>query len=94
MGLSLRCASASNRIDLHANLRASSGRVVGNWEERSFNVSGRASGRAAGNSIRLAIDGGVFAGSMAVTTNGRVQTISVRTDGVALRGVNISLRRD
>ncbi len=31
---------------------------------------------------------------MVVTTNGRSQSISVRTDASALRGVNISLRRN
>ena len=94
VGLSLRCASASNKIDLRASLKSTSGRVAGSWEERTFNVSGSASGRAAGNSIRLAIDSGLLSGSMAVTTNGRNQSISVRTDGPALRGVSISLRRD
>jgi hypothetical protein len=31
---------------------------------------------------------------MSVVTNGASQTISVRTDGAALKGVNISLHRD
>ena len=88
------CASASNKIELRATLNSTGSRIAGNWEERTFNVGGSASGQANGNTIRLAIDAGVLAGSMSVVTNGQSQTISVRTDGAALKGVNINLRRD
>ena len=94
LGLSLRCASASNRIELRANLVSRGNRVSGTWEERSYNVSGNVSGTAAGNSLRLGINGGGISGSMVVTNTGASQSISVRTDGAALRGINISLRRN
>jgi hypothetical protein len=68
--------------------------VSGTWEERSFSASGSVSGVAAGNSLRLAIGGGGLSGYMVVTTTGASQSISVRTDGSALLGVNISLRRN
>ena len=93
LGLALRCASASNRIELRAHLVSRGNRVSGTWEERNYNVSGSVSGIAAGNSLRLGINGGGLSGSMRVTTTGRSQSISVRTDGAALRGINISLRR-
>ena len=92
MGLSLRCASPSNRIELRASLSFSGGRVSGSWEERSSNLSGSVSGLASGGSLRLSFSGGI-SGSMLVTTAGGSQSISVRTDGSALRGVNVSLRR-
>ena len=94
MGLALRCASASNKIDLRATLNSTGNRIAGSWEERTFNVTGSASGQAAGNAIKLAIEAGVLAGSLSVVTNGQSQTISVRTDGAALKGVHINLRRD
>ena len=93
LGLALRCASSSNRIELRANLVARGNRVSGTWEERSYNVSGSVSGVGAGNSLRLGINGGL-SGSMVVTTTGGSQSISVRTDGAALRGINIRLRRN
>jgi hypothetical protein len=92
LGLSLRCASPSNRIELRASLSLSGGRVSGSWEERSFNASGSVAGRASGGSLRLSFSGSI-SGSMLVTTSGRSQSISVRTDGSALQGVNVSLRR-
>jgi hypothetical protein len=94
MGLALRCASASNKIELRATLNSTGSRIAGNWEERTFNVTGSASGQASGNTIKLAIDAGVVAGQMSVVTNGASQTISVKTDGAALKGVQINLHRD
>jgi hypothetical protein len=94
LGLALRCASSSNRIELRAQLTATGSRVAGHWEERTFNASGSVAGHASGNNIKLAIVGGGFSGSMAVTTDGRSQVISVATQGVAPKGVSVTLRRD
>jgi len=92
LGLSLRCASASNRVELRASLSSSGTRVSGTWEERTFNASGSVSGVASGASLRLVFSGSI-SGSMLVTTTGASQSISVRTEGTALRDVNVSLRR-
>jgi hypothetical protein len=94
IGLSLRCASASNKIELRSSLTSSGGAVTGSWEERTFNASGDVSGQVSGNRLRLSINGGGLSGSMTVTMGEKSQSISVSTQGVALRGVNISLRRD
>jgi hypothetical protein len=94
LGLALRCASASNKIELRATLAASGNRVSGSWEERTFNASGSVTGHATDSRINLSIAGGGFRGSMAVTTTGKSQVISVSTQGIALRGVNVNLRRD
>ena len=93
LGISLRCASASNRVDLYANLTASGSRVSGSSEERQFNTGGRASGSASGNHISLSIHGGL-SGSMSVTTNGARQSVNIMTQGVALKGIQIGLARD
>jgi hypothetical protein len=94
LGLALRCASASNKIELRANLTSSGNRVSGSWEERAFNAAGTVSGHASDNRLNLSIDGGGFSGSMAVTTTGKSQVIAVSTQGIALRGVNVNLQRD
>jgi len=92
LGLALRCASPSNRIELRASLTISGNRVSGTWEERSFNAAGGVSGFASGASLRLRF-GGTIAGSMVVTTSGGSQSISVRTETSALKGVTVNLRR-
>jgi hypothetical protein len=92
LGLSLRCASPSNRIELRASLSLSGNRVSGEWEERSFNASGYVTGRATSGILRLRFTGSIE-GSMVVTTSGVRQSISVRTEASALQGVTVSLRR-
>ena len=93
VGLSIRCASASSKIELRANLVSQGGRVSGNWEERTFNAAGDVAGQVTGNRISLAITGGGFSGTMSVATTGSSQTVSITTDGIGLKGVNISLSR-
>jgi hypothetical protein len=85
--------SASNKVELRANLVSTGSKVSGSWEERSFNASGQVTGLAVGDTLRLSINGGGLSGSMLVRTTGGSQSISVRTDTSALKGVNISLRR-
>jgi hypothetical protein len=93
LGLSLRCASPSGRVELRASLTASGRRVSGFWEERSYGLSGRVTGSASGNSLRVSFSGDI-SGAMVVTTSGSSQSISVRTDTSALKAVNVSLRRN
>ena len=93
LGLAIRCASASSKIELRANLVAQGGRVSGNWEERTFNASGEVSGQTNGNRLTLNIVGGGFSGTMSVSTNGGSQTVNITTTGIGLQGVNISLSR-
>jgi hypothetical protein len=93
LGLSLRCASASGRVELRASLESRGSRVSGTWEERSYGVSGYVSGIASGGNLRLNFTGSL-SGAMLVTTSGNTQSISVRTDTTALQGVNVSLRRN
>ena len=83
LGIALRCASASSKVNLRASLTGSGSRVSGNWEEREFNAGGAASGSASGNTISLSISGGLD-GTMNVTTNGARQQVSITTQNVAL----------
>lgn len=92
MGLALRCASASAKIDLRSLLDYHGGRVSGSWEERTFNASGDVSGRASNGHLSLVIGGGL-SGSMSVSFTGSSQSVSIRTSGTGLKGVSISLRR-
>ena len=93
LGLAIRCASASNRIELRAQLTAEGGKVSGSWEERTYNAAGAVTGQAVDGRLNLAIDGGAFKGSMAVRTTGASQTVNIKTEGIALQGVNINLSR-
>jgi hypothetical protein len=93
LGLAIRCASASNKIELRANLAYQSGKISGSWEERQFNASGSVTGQASSSRVSLSITGGGFSGSMTVTLNGSTQSVSIQTNGIGLRAVNINMAR-
>lgn len=93
LGIALRCASQSYKIELRSKLSSQGGKLSGQWEERTFNASGSVSGQAAGGKINLSVVGGGFTGSMAVNTTGTSQSVAINTSGIGLKSVNISLAR-
>jgi hypothetical protein len=92
LGLAIRCQSVNYKIEIRSKLSYSGGRLSGNWEERTFNASGTASGTASPSRISLAIKGGVSA-SMVVNYTKTSQSVNIAVQGVALQGVRISLAR-
>lgn len=93
LGLALRCASSSGKIELRSLLHYKAGRVTGSWEERSFNASGGVSGRASSGTMSVAISGGGFSGVMSISFSGSRQSVSINTSGTGFKGVSISLKR-
>ena len=92
LGMAIRCSGGSNKIEIRSKLNSSGGRITGHWEERTFNAQGDASGTATGDRITLQITGAV-SGSMSVAYTASSQTVSIATQNIALRSVNISLNR-
>jgi hypothetical protein len=92
LGLAIRCQSDSYKIEIRSKLSYSGGRLSGNWEERTFNASGSASGTASPSKISLSIKGGV-SGTMLVNFTKSSQNVIISTQGVALQGVRITLAR-
>ncbi len=92
LGLAIRCASASNKIELRGRLAHNGGQVAGNWEERTFNAEGTATGRAIDGGVTLRLSGTV-SGSMSVSVARGRQTVAISTQGSGLRGVQITLNR-
>jgi hypothetical protein len=92
LGLSIRCANASSKLELRATLSESNGAVSGSWEERTFNQSGTVSGRASANRINLSISGGI-SGTMTVAISGSSHTVTVASNGASFKGVHITMSR-
>lgn len=90
LGVAIRCASASNKIEMRAGLSQAGGRVVGSWEERTFNAGGSVTGSSSPNSVRLSISGSVT-GTLTMNVKGNSQSVSLAGGGVG--GVTISMRR-
>lgn len=92
LGLSIRCANASAKVELRANLNYANGAVTGSWEERTYNQSGTITGRATASKMNLAISGGIE-GSLSVSIANGKHSVSVSTGGSALKGINVSMSR-
>jgi hypothetical protein len=72
----LRCSGPSGKFELRSTLSYAGGKVNGNWEERTYNASGEASGTLTNGNLSLNIRGGV-AGSMTVAFSAASQTVSI-----------------
>lgn len=90
---SIRCASASGKVELRASLSVKGSAVRGRWEERQHNATGALSGRVSSHAMRLDIKGGV-SGGLSVNLNGdNRHSVSLRSTGTSLQSVDIGLRR-
>ena len=91
--MAIQCKSDSNPIHLRSKLRIDGGHASGEWEERTFNASGTASGSAGPGSLRLSVSGGGFNGTMNVSYSKSAHTVSISTQGIAMSGATISFSR-
>lgn len=93
LGMSIRCASPSNKIDLRAGLEhKDDNSVSGSWEERTFNANGQAFGKTSETSMRLDITG-TLTGTVSVIIDGQSQQVSIFSSNAGLNGVTIRMRR-
>jgi hypothetical protein len=92
---SMRCASADYSINAQAELHVTkSGQVTGSWEERTYSVKGDVSGRFAGESFNLKIQGANFTAAMSVTLSSCKQALSIMPQGLEVTKVSISLAKE
>ena len=91
--LNLRCASDSYNFDLVSNVRSERGEVSGSWTEATRNASGTLSGRAEGNQILVSAQGAAFAANFLLVTRGDRQSVSMRSRGSDITGVDVALSR-
>jgi hypothetical protein len=91
--LNIICANPSTKVELRSVLKYAGGRVTGTWEERNFNQAGTISGSATDDKLRLSIDGAALTGRLSVSIGGSTQSVSLSTEGSALKGVSITFAR-
>lgn len=92
LGLAIRCASPSTKIEMRGTLNYSGGSVSGSWEERTFNASGTASGTGSDAGVNLSFSGSA-SGSMRVSVSGSRQSVAINFNGIALKSVNVGMSR-
>ncbi len=92
LGLAIRCKSETSNVEIRSKLSLSGNRLTGNWEERTYNARGAASGTARQGRLAIRVTGSVT-GSMIVNYSRTSQSVSISTQGIALKSVSINLTR-
>jgi hypothetical protein len=94
LSVALRCSGKSKKFELRSHLSRNGGKVSGNWEERTFNASGEASGILRPGALNLHFHGGI-SGNMSVAFSSSHQAISIAiaTSGAVVKGLHIALNR-
>ena len=92
---SLRCASKSSSVNLTANLEGSlDGSIAGSWQESTHGKAGSLSGQVRGSRISMTAIGPGVSARMAIQTQGRTQSVSIRFQGVSnLTAVTLALHK-
>ena len=92
---SLRCASNSSTVNLTANLEGSlDGSIAGSWQESTHGKVGSLSGQVRGSRISMTAMGPGVSARMAIQTQGRTQSVSIRFQGVSnLTAVTLALHK-
>jgi hypothetical protein len=91
--MAIQCQSDRNPIHIRSRLKIVGSRASGEWEERTFNASGTASGSVGASRISLNISGGGFAGSMSVSFKKSSHSVSISTQGIPMKGATITFSR-
>lgn len=92
LGMAIRCNSPSGKVEIRSKLSLSGNRLSGNWEERTYNASGSASGTANPGRISIRVSG-TIRGSMVVSFSKSRQSVSISVAGSPLQAVKVSLSR-
>jgi len=92
LGMAIRCKSDTSKVEIRSKLSLSGNRITGNWEERTYNAEGSASGTATPSRISISVSGSIT-GSMVVNFSRTRQSVSISTQGSPLQRVSINLTR-
>jgi hypothetical protein len=93
LGIDLRCASDSYKVEFTGSIVQAGDALSGNWFERTNRVGGRISGRANGNQIDVRADGDTFTALLTLKTQGGRQMFSMSSPGAKLSQFSIALNR-
>lgn len=91
--MAIQCRSDKNPVNLRSRLKIDGRRASGDWEERTFNASGTATGTVDAARLTLNVTGGGFTGTMSVSFGKASHTVTISTQGIAMTRVSIQLSR-
>lgn len=90
----LRCASDSYQFELASNIDYGAGAVSGTWSETTRGVSGSLTGQADIGQISARAIAPGFTADLSLSTRGRRQVVTIRSEGTDLAGASVTLNRE
>ena len=93
LGMAIQCKSETNPIHIRSKLKIAGGRASGEWEERTFNASGTATGKVSDGNMTFSVSGGGFNGTMTVTFSKTDHTVVIVTHGIGMSKASIGFKR-
>ena len=91
---SLRCASDSYQFELASHIDYGAGAITGTWSETTRGISGTLSGRADVGQLSARASAPGFMADLSLTTRGRRQVVTIRSEGTDLAGASVTLNRN
>ena len=91
--MAIQCRSEKNPIHIRSRLRIDGKRASGDWEERTFNASGSASGSVGGSNLSLNVSGGGFSWTMSVSFSKASHSVTISTQGISMSRATMQMSR-
>lgn len=92
LALAIRCQSSNQSIEIRSKIVERGGGISGDWEERTYQLRGNMSGRAAANRLDLSFSGSI-SGSMTIALTRGTHRVTIETNGAGFSGVSITMRK-
>ncbi|KAB1078942.1 hypothetical protein [Methylobacterium soli] len=90
----LRCASDSYQFQLASRISYGAGAITGTWSETTRGVSGTLSGHADVGQLAARASAPGFVADLSLSTRGRRQVVTIRSEGTDLAGASVTLNRE
>lgn len=90
----LRCASDSYQFELASQIDYGAGAVTGTWSETTRGVSGTLTGQADVGQLSARATAPGFTADLSLSTRGRRQVVTIRSEGTDLAGASVTLNRE
>ncbi|ABY28944.1 hypothetical protein [Methylorubrum extorquens] len=90
----LRCASDSYQFELASQIDYGAGAVNGTWSETTSGVSGTLTGQADVGQLSARATAPGFTADLSLSTRGRRQVVTIRSQGTDLTGASLTLNRE
>jgi len=89
----IRCASASGKIEVKSEVANADGKLTGTWNELIYNLGGELAGQVTPRGFRISVKGSDLAANMDVIVMKDRQMVEIQFFNSSLRGLTLLLQK-